>query len=763
MISSKKQQTSSAAASAANGELLSGLIPVAVQPVLAQLDAFSGRLSNAMLAVSEHSMDSREAMLCFHAGQLLKKHAYAFYHIATKEIETVFRHEMRNLLQTGELTRTRDESDDQDLSLVSYEEMDKKLALSRISRAIELENAEQYAALNMRLSHVLGRDTLSITQNPFRPDNVLQALYNSWCQFDPEENTHELILPLLSADILFDLAPVLYELNSVLAGKGILPDLQESYRIRQASAKKAHPAPSPEREKRQPDSKGDGFGLQQKLNRYFSAGQPSAPQAVYAATGQEAQASPQPFAQAMQTAGYPSSAAPAYPAQSPFFQHLAGLQHSLKLNQLMAEAKDILRLSQIREHFPEMASSGVEKHTFDLLAQVFDNVFRNNAIPQPVKELISVLQVPVLKVALIDQDFFFKEQHPARRLIDLLSRYSPALDQDKAQDDPLFQAMQKNVQRVSKEFNQEIALFDEVVTDLESFIAKEETADAEALQTPIQQALRNEKIKQANIAANHEVALRIGTGEVVAFVEAFLENRWIKVLTLAYSIQEEKPHAAEDALRTMDDLIWSVKPKITLQERQALLNRLPAILARLNKWLSLIKWQDEDRVRFFAELAECHASIVRAPLELSPDKQLELAVEAAQQAAERRLEKRAEAEKKAAHQVSEDNDESSRQVHQLERGIWINYMPVAGQELIRVRLAWVSPMRSLYIFTSSQKEKSFSIPVKALEQAFREQRAQVLNLDKVMNQALLEALETMPEAVPDAAEPVTDEQVASAA
>ncbi|MBR7784696.1 DUF1631 family protein, partial [Undibacterium luofuense] len=101
------------------------------------------------------------------------------------------------------------------------------------------------------------------------------------------------------------------------------------------------------------------------------------------------------------------------------------------------------------------------------------------------------------------------------------------------------------------------------------------------------------------------------------------------------SVKEEKPQAVEDAIRTMDDLIWSVKPKITLQDRQELLNRLPAILARLNKWLSLIKWEDADRVRFFAELAECHASIVRAPLELSPDKQFEIAVEAAQHAAER--------------------------------------------------------------------------------------------------------------------------------
>jgi hypothetical protein len=278
---------------------------------------------------------------------------------------------------------------------------------------------------------------------------------------------------------------------------------------------------------------------------------------------------------------------------------------------MMSGAGEVMRLSQMREHVADVATTGVEKHTLDLLSQVFDNVFRNQAIPAPVKELISVLQVPVLKAALIDKEFFFKDQHPARRLIDLLSRYSLSLDQNKGAQDPLFQTMKRNVERVSQEFDQEIALFDEVVTDLESFIEKEEQANAQALEAPIKSAIRKEKIKQASIHANQEVAIRVGSGEVVAFVETFLESRWIKVLTLAYSVRDEKPHAVQDAIKTMDDLIWSVKPKFTLQDRQELLNRLPAILARLNKWLSLIKWEDADRVQFFAELSECHASIAR--------------------------------------------------------------------------------------------------------------------------------------------------------
>ena len=745
-------------------ELVRGLMPLVSHLTIAQVDAFSARLANALLAFSEQTIDSRAANLSFNAGQLLKKNVYAFYHIATVEFEKTFRQEVESLLHEGALKNVDDESDGS-FSLVSYEEMDQKLALSRVSRAIELDCAEEYAALNMRLSHVLHRDTLSIAQNPFRPEVFLRALYVAWCAFDPETASRELILPLLRTDILFDFEPILVALNQWLVGKEVLPDLQESYRIQRNHAKTRLTDKENENPSRVGTDKKVGKvataataanAAQQRLKAFLASGRDS-----LIASG-KGLASHQVDAESQSHEAHEAHVAEASAADATvdafnaaLMKQLEDFQKNFKLKQLVAEAQDIVKLSQIREQLSGNIGTGVEKHTLDLLAQVFDHVFRNPDIPATVKELISLLQIPVLKAALIDKDFFFQEQHPARRLIDLLSRYSPALDKNKGSEDPLYQTMQKNVQRVSQEFDRETSLFDEVVNDLESFIDKQEQASAQTLQVPIQKAIRKEKIKQATITATHDVAIRVGSGEVVAFIETFLEDRWTKVLTLAYTVQDQKPHAVTDAIQTMDDLIWSVKPKITLQERQELLNRLPTILARLNKWLSLIKWEAVDRVQFFADLAECHASIVRAPLELSPERQLELAVEAAQKATERRLEKRAAAEQAALAECSTPAiaEEHITTVMQLERGIWLDFSKDNGESL-KVRLAWVSPMRSLYIFTSSQKEKSFSIAANELEKAFSEQRVKVLVLDKVIDRALHDALDHLSDAGSGLAEAV---------
>jgi hypothetical protein len=353
----------------------------------------------------------------------------------------------------------------------------------------------------------------------------------------------------------------------------------------------------------------------------------------------------------------------------------------------------------------------------------------------------------VLKAALVDKDFFFQDAHPARRLIDLLSRMG--WEQRKGPDDPLFQAMQRSVDRVGRDYDHELSVFTEAVNELEASIQAEEQAAATAISAPIAAALKQEKMAESTKLAKNSVALRIGTGEVIAVVEAFLEQRWISVLTIAYSIEDEKPGAVNNATRTMDELIWSVRPKLNADDRKQLIAKLPGLLSQLNKWLDVIKWQDADRLQFFAELAECHASIVRAPIEMSPERQLEISMQVAQKAAERRLElqAKAEAEEQAAAEAralreaepDHDAEDAIIEVDGLTRGMWLEFEQEDGGSR-KVKLAWISPLRTLYIFSTAARQEAFSMSGEQLAQRFRERSAQVVRNEGVVAVALSLAL-----------------------
>jgi hypothetical protein len=394
---------------------------------------------------------------------------------------------------------------------------------------------------------------------------------------------------------------------------------------------------------------------------------------------------------------------------------------------------NVFYLPRLKESLPKGSLSRGDESTIDLLSRIFETVHIDQNIPQETRELIHYLQVPVLKAALLDKNFFFQEAHPARRMIDLMSRMG--WEQRKGADDPLFQAMQRSVERVGRDASQELGVFAEAVAELEATIEAEESAAAAEISEPIARALKQEKVTAATRSAKSAVALRVGTGEVVAVVETFLEHKWTSVLTVAYSVEDDKPGAVNNATRTMDDLIWSVKPKVTQEQRKELIAKLPGLLTTLNKWLDVIKWRDAARLQFFAELAECHASIVRAPIDLSPERQLEIAVEVAQQDAIRRIEK----ENAVAEKEEAEVDDAVITVDGLERGMWLEFTQPDGSAR-QVKLAWVSPLRTLYIFSTGARQEAFSISTEKLAEAFRAQAVVVIRQEGVVARALSEAM-----------------------
>lgn len=441
-------------------------------------------------------------------------------------------------------------------------------------------------------------------------------------------------------------------------------------------------------------------------------------------------------------------------AKQPLLSYLAQLQKAIPVPAGIAadvsHAADgappanVFYLPNLKQSMPQGSLTRADESTIDLLSAVFDTVFRDQSISPEIRELIRFLQIPVLKAALVDKNFFFQEAHPARRLLELLSRMG--WEQRKGPDDPLYQAMQRSVDRVGRDYEQELSVFSEAVNELEASLLAEEKAAAAAIAAPIAAALKQEKMAESEKLARNSVALRIGTGEVIAVVEAFLEQRWVSVLTIAYSIEDEKPGAVNNATKTMDDLIWSVRPKLKPEERKQLIAKLPGLLSTLNKWLDVIKWQDADRLQFFAELAECHASIVRAPLEMSPERQLEISMQVAQQAAERRLQlqAKAEAEEQARAELpppDEDEEDAIIEVDGLTRGMWLEFEQGEGEGGSRkFKLAWISPLRTLYIFSTAARQEAFSMSGDELARCFRDGSASVVRAEGVVTVALSQAL-----------------------
>ena len=707
-------------------EILHSVVVVASRLVNSQLDTYAAKLSSALLASSEMATDSKEANLLFNAGNLLKNNVYPFYHVASAKMRESLQDEVDSLDSLIKRVMGANESE---LSLVPFSEMENRLMLDNAARPLETAHSELLSALNLRMAALLGRDQLPTIDNPFRPAVLMAAMNASWCEFNPLADSHDLMLKQLNEGVFIDLDPIYNAINRAFIDAGLLPNLSDAFQIKKSNGNlnaKKDIATDP--------------ALLKQLRTLFAATSQSE---MRTDTTQTASFSGGGFPAIHAAHGFssPDEAGSHIGITPALCSYLSDLQKRAgRLGQPAggpagsgAAPPNPYRLSELRDQMPRNAMTRVDETTVDVMTRIFDAVFKDPNIPEEMKELIGYLQIPVLKAALLDKEFFFEEAHPARRLISILTKSSIGWDKNKGHNDPLYQAIQRNVDRV-QDFESEMRLFSDVVSDLETFLTEEEGKAVVELAAPITKALKQEKLREANKSATLEVATRISTGEVAEFVETFLENRWVSVLTLGYSVQEEKPQVLQDAIKTMDDLIWSVKPKVNAGQRRELITKLPSLLTTLNKWLNVLKCNDDDRSRFFADLAECHASIVRAPLELSPHRQLEIALEAAQIAAQRRIEKRANTAPKPIP------DDFEHTVEKLQRGMWFEFTQADGPAK-RVKLAWVSPLRSLYIFTTIHREEAFSLSAEVLAKTFREEGVRIVDVDGIIDRALFEVLD----------------------
>lgn len=685
--------------------ILKSLIPLVSTQALAQLEGFVQRLSDALFKVAEQPGRSDEAEVALNAARHLNKNKTTFHRLISTCLTDALLREMQALDQPG---GSRLEREAMDLTLVTFEAMEQKVLIDNLSQALDAANTEALHALHLRIAHLLQREEMVAGKNPFRPEVFLRAVFDAWCQFDLAGASHRVMLHQLRPEAFLSLEPIFQGLNAALVAHGILPKLTDAYRLRKSDQAA---------QKNGGEIARRNLPLYGKLNRWLSSPESSAGTSLHA--------------------GMPS------PSVHPdLLDYLSSLQKNTSLrtpaNTTTVASGEASILRQIGRQAPRGTLTEVDEKVFELLARMFDFLFREQHIPEEIKKLIGQLQIPLLKTALADKEFFFREDHPARRLVDTVAKSSVAWDQHKGHDDPLYKMIEQVVDRVQQEYDQQMALFDEAVTDLESFLQEEEKGAGTALSNVIAEALRQEKIHQARELAENNVVMRLETGEVAGFLEDFLKTQWTRVLGLAHMSQETRPDALPNAIKVMDDLIWSVQPKASTEERRELLNRLPSMLSLLNAWLNVIKWEGPERVAFFSKLAERQAAVVRMQGELSPRHQLEITMNVAQKASERRLNKRASESKETMAA-----DAFVYLVDRLEPGVWVALTNREGK-VKKNRLAWISPNRSRFVFAGRQGSEPFIRTFDEVAQLFRQGAASVVAADLVLDRAMMAVLEETP-------------------
>jgi hypothetical protein len=384
----------------------------------------------------------------------------------------------------------------------------------------------------------------------------------------------------------------------------------------------------------------------------------------------------------------------------------------------------------------------VDAMTIDVVGMLFDYIFEDRHIPAEAKAQLARLQLPTLKVALLDKAFFSSAEHPARRLIDLLAECAIGLDESHARESGVLALVESVVGTVLSDFETDLALFATQAARVEAFMEERREAERLLVERSARLLEERERREAALLAARVEIERRVeARAWLPQAVRDVLAGPWAASMAEAAMQQGVEGAMWQDDLRAMEDLLWSVEPKVAPEDRRRLVTTLPALLARIGAVLQRAGVPAAERDAFFGALVDCHAHAVKAGLRgiaalppVEPPREVPAGLEReVVPAGDLELE---EIRLRPARGAVRNVFTRTGIWTNLQRGTWVEFARPEGPR-IRARLTWISPNKGVYLFTNPLTHKAaVSISPEALAEQMRMGEARMLDDGPLVDRAV---------------------------
>ena len=254
-----------------------------------------------------------------------------------------------------------------------------------------------------------------------------------------------------------------------------------------------------------------------------------------------------------------------------------------------------------------------DEDAIDVISMLFEFILEDRSLADAMKALLSRLQIPMLKVAILDKSFFSRKSHPARRLLNSLAQAAIGwTDSQGREDGGLYAKIESIIERILTSFDNDIDLFPELTEEFTSFLEQEEKGSRVMEQRTAQVTQGKEQLQNARHQVFEQINSRLfSQGNVPEVVVTLLKDGWKDVLLLICLRQGFDSPEWQNALDLMDQLLWSIEPKAEKRERQKLLKEIPVLLKRLRVGLNSITYDQHKMARLFKELQVCHVNCLK--------------------------------------------------------------------------------------------------------------------------------------------------------
>ncbi len=458
------------------------------------------------------------------------------------------------------------------LTVVQNDELELSLAFSTMISRAEDRLGNKLAQLNTRLNTLLGVNYIDDCNSPFSPSIACKIMSEASENLDIDIKGRLVFLKLFEVGVLHGLDTICDNANEALIMAGVLPDYDGYVRERNRHNRSA-PVSS--------------AGLDSQLARPDTPG----------ISGEHIES----LSILQQLLGQPqlNVDSVAQPPNPGLLSLLSGVRNVLNINKApvsgaiqSGNSVDILPILKSLSDKPEQFNQAVrdtDREVIDLVAMLFDFILDDRNLAEPMKVLVSRLQIPMVRLGLLDRALFSKRSHPARKLLNEIA--SAALgwnDVKEPEKDPLYCKIQDITEIINDEFDEDTALFEGLLEEFIGFIDINNRKSQLIEKRTKEEEEGKEKVDEARSMVQKIINGYLIKRELPDVTIALLRDYWSKVLFLDYVKNGPDSESWNTAVEMVKKLIWSAEPKSDNKKCILMYQTLPGLYQELCEGLSSI-------------------------------------------------------------------------------------------------------------------------------------------------------------------------------
>jgi len=474
-----------------------------------------------------------------------------------------------------------------DLALVDDATIENGILGSRLAQTIADRTTWQFSDLRARLSSLEKFEDLPL-HDVLAPQTLADAALKSWLDADLEADAWRTLQAQIHDEFAVLCESGYHDANRWLLDHGVCPDIDLRPFIRLSRASRELPSAAGAAGAGAPGHGGSGGSAQRGA---AAASHSPAQQQANVVLSQLSQFMSKHLSDYGGLAAVGHVRQPSSTLQHAIGQAQDGLRSRFSSASGTASAPGVHGVTEelLRQKITlkQAAATPVERATIEVVALMFQSILTDERIPASVRVWFARLQMPVLRVAVSEPDFFANIEHPARQLIDRMGSCVMGFDTSAAAiGDALEKEIKRVVQVVEAYPDTGRRVFQTVLTEFERFLQHYFQTENEATKKGVSLAQQVEQ--RETLAIQYTIELRKMLNEVPVQdgVRDFLFHVWADVLATTAVKAGPSSDATKHMKRAAADLIWSASAKISREERAEVIRRLPPLLKTLREGMA---------------------------------------------------------------------------------------------------------------------------------------------------------------------------------